>query len=148
MSIWFESYDHTSPDLLEQMNALARDTADNHLGIKLTEIGEDFLRGTVPVDKRTRQPFGLLHGGVSVLLAESLGSVGANLCVDPEKFMCVGLDVNANHMRSVRAGTVTGTARAFRIGRSTQVWGIELENDKQQLTCVARLTVAVVPRRA
>lgn len=148
MSIWFEKYDHTAPAMLEQLNALAADTADSHLGIELTEIGADFICGTVTVDKRTRQPFGLLHGGVSVVLAESLGSVAANLCVDPAKFMCVGLDVNANHVRSVRAGKVTGTARPFRIGRTTQVWGIELEDDRQRLTCVARLTVAVLPRKS
>ncbi|NNF51779.1 MAG: hotdog fold thioesterase [Gammaproteobacteria bacterium] len=147
MTIWFEKYDYTEPGLLEHLNDLARQTADGHLGIRLTEIGPDFLRGTVPVDERTRQPFGLLHGGVSVVLAESLGSVAANLCVDSATSMCVGLDINANHLRAVREGTVTGTARPFRIGRSTQVWGIELENDKQQLSCVARLTVAVLPRR-
>jgi len=147
MSIWFEQYDYTEPGLLDRLNDLANDTADSHLGIRLTEIGPDFLRGTVPVDKRTRQPFGLLHGGVSVLLAESLGSVAANLCVDSRTMMCVGMEINANHLRAVRAGTVTGTARPFRIGRSTQVWGIELADDKQQISCVARLTVAVIPRR-
>lgn len=147
MSIWFDHYDHTEPALLEQLNALGRETADSHLGIRLTEIGGDFICGTVPVDQRTRQPFGLLHGGVSVVLAESLGSVAANLCVDPATSMCVGLEINASHLRSVRTGTVTGTARPFRIGRSKQVWAIELEDDKQRLTCVARLTVAVIPRK-
>ena len=147
MSIWFEDYDHTTPALLDQLNALARETADSHLGIRLTEIGDDFVRGTVPVDQRTRQPFGLLHGGVSVVLAESLGSVAANLCINPTTSMCVGIDINASHVRAVRSGTVTGTARPFRIGRSTQVWGIELENDQQQLSCVARLTIAVIARQ-
>lgn len=147
MSIWFEHHDHTEPGLLVQIKELARDTADDHLGIQVTEVGPDFLRGTVAVDRRTRQPFGLLHGGVSVVLAESLGSIAANLCVNPATSICVGLDINANHLRAVRAGTVTGTARPFRIGRSTQVWGIELANEKQELTCVARLTVAVIPRK-
>lgn len=147
MSIWFEQYDYRSPALIEQLNALSADTADSHLGIRLTEIGADFLRGTVAVNEHTRQPFGLLHGGVSVLLAESLGSVAANLCVDPAVHRCVGLEINASHLRAVRDGSVTGTARPYRIGRSKQVWGIELVDDSAALSCVARLTVAVVSRR-
>lgn len=146
MSIWHASYDHTAPALLERLNAMAEQTADAHLGVKITEIGADFLRGSVPVDARTRQPFGLLHGGVSVVLAESLGSMAANLCVDPASSICVGLDISASHLRSVREGVVTGTARPFRIGRSNQVWGIELHDGRDQLTCVARLTVAVLAR--
>lgn len=148
MSIWHESIDPAQPAVLEHINRLAEGTADEHLGVRVTEIGDDYLRGTVPVDERTRQPFGLLHGGVSVVLAESLGSIGANLCVDTRKRMCVGLDINANHLRPAREGIVTGTARPFRIGRTTQVWGIELRDEREQLTCVARLTVAVIPRPA
>lgn len=148
MSIWHPQFDYRDPTLLERLNGFAENTADQHLGIRLTEIGADFLRGTVPVDQRTRQPFGLLHGGVSVVLAESLGSVAANLCVEPGRARCVGLDINANHLRSVREGLVTGTARPFRIGRTTQVWGIELSDEQDRLTCVARLTVAVLAKNA
>ncbi len=147
MSIWHLSYDRHDPALLARLNEMSRNTADEHLGIKLTEIGEDYIRGTVPVDTRSIQPFGLLHGGVSVLLAESLGSLAGNLCVDPATTVCVGLDINANHLRAVRQGTVTGTARAVHIGRSTQVWGIKLRDDDDALTCIARLTLAAVPRR-
>lgn len=146
MSIWHPAFDHNDPKLLLQLNKLTADTADQRLGLEFTEIGADYLRGTVPVDERTRQPLGLLHGGVSAVLAESLGSLAANLCVDPEKSRCVGLEINANHLRAVREGVVTGTAKPFRLGRSTQVWGIELQDHQQRLTCVARLTVAVVAK--
>lgn len=116
------------------------------LGIVFTKVGEDFVRGTMPVDGRTRQPYGLLHGGASVLLAETLGSSAGNLCVGPDE-MCVGLEINANHLAAVREGLVTGTARPLHIGRRTQVWEIRIEDPLGRLCCVSRLTLAVVPRR-
>lgn len=148
MSIWHLSYDRHDPGIVRRLNEMSHNTADEHLGIQITEMGEDYLRGSVAVDKRTVQPFGLLHGGVSVVLAESLGSLAGNLCVDPATTMCVGLDINANHLRAVRTGSVTGTARPVHIGRSTQVWAIKLRNDQDELTCVSRLTLAVVSRSA
>ena len=116
-----------------------------HLGIVITEAGDDWLRGTMPVDARTVQPYGILHGGASVALAETLGSVAGNLCVDTSKEMVVGLEINANHVRAMRGGRVTGTARALHVGRSTQLWEIRIENDEGKLVCVSRLTLAVVP---
>ena len=115
------------------------------LGIVFTEIGEDFIRGTMPVDDRTRQPLGLLHGGASVALAETLGSTGANLCVDDSR-LCLGQEINANHVRSARTGTVTGTARPLHIGGRSQVWGIEIVDESGALVCISRLTMAVIPR--
>ena len=117
----------------------------SHLGIVITEAGDDWLRGTMPVDARTVQPYGILHGGASVALAETLGSVAGNLCVDTTKEMVVGLEINANHVRAMRGGRVTGTARALHVGRSTQLWEIRIENDEGKLVCVSRLTLAVVP---
>ena len=131
---------------LEQINASSRNTLVSTLDIRVVEVGEDFLRGTMPVDERTRQPFGLLHGGASVALAETLGSLAGNLCLDPAKEIAVGLDINANHIRAVTSGVVTGTARALHIGRSTQVWEIRIEDEKQRLVCISRLTLAVVPK--
>jgi 1,4-dihydroxy-2-naphthoyl-CoA hydrolase len=122
------------------------DTAVARLGIEFLEVGDDFIRARVPVDTRTRQPYGILHGGVSVVLAETLGSCGAAYAA-PEGHRSVGLDINANHLRSASSGWVTGTARPVHIGRTTQVWQIELCNEQGQLTCVSRLTMAVlVPR--
>ena len=126
-------------------NAHAADTLVSHLGIVITEAGDDWLRGTMPVDARTVQPYGILHGGASVALAETLGSVAGNLCVDTTKEMVVGLEINANHVRAMRGGRVTGTARALHVGRSTQLWEIRIENDEGKLVCVSRLTLAVVP---
>ncbi|MGA9421849.1 MAG: hotdog fold thioesterase [Rhodanobacteraceae bacterium] len=123
-------------------------TLCEQLGMRVTEIGDDFLRGTMPVDARTHQPFGLLHGGASVALAESLGSLAGNLCLDPVTQLAVGLDINANHVRAVGEGTVTGTARPLHLGRSTQVWEIRIENEADKLVCISRLTLAVVPRQA
>jgi len=131
---------------LAELNALSRDTAMVPLGIVFTELGPDYLRATMPVDARTRQPYGLLHGGASVLLAETLGSSAGNLCVD-EDALCVGIEINANHLLAVREGSVTGTARPLHVGRSTQVWEIRIENDAGRLACISRLTMAVVPRR-
>ena len=132
---------------LEQINAMFRGTLGESLGIRIVELGEDFVRGTLPVDARTHQPYGLLHGGASVLLAETLGSSAGNLCVG-EDSLCVGIEINANHLLAVRAGTVEGTARALHVGRSTQVWEIRITDDGGRLACVSRLTLAVVPRRA
>ncbi len=130
---------------LDAINAHARNSLVGHLGIVMTEAGEDWLRGTMPVDARTHQPFGILHGGASVALAETLGSMAGNLTVDTSREMVVGLEINANHVRAVREGTVTGTARALHIGRSTQVWEIRIENEAGKLVCVSRITLAVVP---
>ena len=112
-----------------------------------TELGPDYLRGTMPVDARTHQPYGLLHGGASVLLAETLGSSAGNLCVGEDEALCVGIEINANHLAGVREGMVTGTARALHVGRSTQVWEIRIEDERGRLVCISRLTLAVVPRR-
>ena len=135
-----------APVDLAAINAHATNTLVSNLGIVMTEAGDDWLRGTMPVDARTVQPYGILHGGASVALAETLGSVAGNLCVDIEKEMVVGLEINANHVRAVRGGVVTGTARALHVGRSTQLWEIRIENDDGKLVCVSRLTLAVVPR--
>jgi 1,4-dihydroxy-2-naphthoyl-CoA hydrolase len=132
---------------LEQLNAHSPDTAMAALGIVFTAIGPDFLCATMPVDGRTRQPYGLLHGGASVLLAETLGSSAGNLCVQPGE-MCVGVEINANHLVAVRDGLVTGTARPLHIGRRTQVWEIRIEDPAGRLVCISRLTLAVVPQRA
>jgi len=139
MAIWKQTTD------LERINAWNRGCLVEHLGMLVTEIGDDWLRGTMPVDARTRQPFGLLHGGASVALAESLGSLAGNLCLDASE-MAVGLDINANHVRAVTAGVVTGTARPLHVGRSTQVWEIRIEDERARLVCISRLTLAVVPR--
>ncbi|MEO8022187.1 hotdog fold thioesterase [Polaromonas sp.] len=132
-----------SVELLTLHNA---NSAVTHLGIEFLEVGDDFIRARVPVDDRTRQPYGLLHGGVSVVLAETLGSCGAAFAA-PEGHRTVGLDINANHLKGVSSGWVTGTTRPVHIGRSTQVWAIELTNDAGELTCVSRITMAMlVPR--
>jgi len=128
---------------LAELNARTPGTAVSNLGIVFTELGEDFLRGTMPVDARTKQPYGLLHGGSSVLLAETLGSMAANLCVDPAEGQAVGLEINANHLRAMTAGTVTGTARPIHVGRSTQVWEIRIEDEQGRAVCVSRLTLAM-----
>ena len=132
---------------LDELNAASRDTAMAVLGIVFTDLGDDYVRGTMPVDARTHQPYGLLHGGASVLLAETLGSSAGNLCVADDA-MCVGIQINANHLAAVREGIVTGTARPLHIGRSTQVWDIRIEDAQGRLACISRLTLAVVPRRA
>lgn len=137
MAIWQKPI---SLDLLAQG---ALNTAISRLGIEFTEIGDDFLRGRVPVDERTVQPYGLLHGGVSVVLAETLGSSGAYHAA-PEGHRAVGLDINANHLRAAAAGWVTGTARPVHRGRTTQVWQIDMTNDAGELTCVSRLTVSIL----
>ena len=129
---------------LAAVNALSHDSLISHLGIVFTAAGEDWLEATMPVDARTHQPYGLLHGGASVL-AETLGSTAGNLCVDPASWMCVGLEINANHLRGERSGVVTGRATALHVGRSTQVWEISIRNAAGKRVCVSRLTLAVVP---
>lgn len=129
---------------VDQLNALSRNTAMEPLGIRFTAIGSDYLRGTMPVDARTHQPYGLLHGGASVLLAETLGSSAGGLCV-PEGKGVVGIEINANHLRGVREGIVTGTARPLHVGGRTHVWEIKIEDEAGRLVCVSRLTLAVIP---
>jgi 1,4-dihydroxy-2-naphthoyl-CoA hydrolase len=133
---------------IDQINASSGNTLVDTLGMRVTDIGDDFIRGTMPVDARTRQPFGLLHGGASVALAETLGSLAGNLCLDGAREVAVGLDINANHIRAVTSGIVIGTARPLHIGRTTQVWEIRMEDEKQRLVCISRLTLAVVPKPA
>ncbi len=137
MSVW------KKPISLASIAASNTNTAVTHLGIEFLEVGDDFLRARVPVDERTRQPYGILHGGVSVVLAETLGSVGA-MYASAEDERVVGLDINANHIRATSSGWVTGTARPVHIGRTTQVWQIEMVNDEGKLTCVSRITMAVL----
>lgn len=129
-----------------QLNAGRAGTLLEHLDMEFTEIGDDFVRATMPVDRRTRQPFGLLHGGASVALAETLGSMGAMMCIDAEQFHCVGQEINANHVRGVRAGRVTGTARPVHLGGRSQVWVIDIVNDEGNLVCTSRLTIAIIRR--
>lgn len=130
---------------LADLNALSQGTAIATLGIEFTELGADFVRATMPVDARTHQPYGLLHGGASVLLAETLGSTAGNLCT-PDDRICVGIEINANHVRGVRDGHVTGTARALHVGASTHVWEIRIEDARGRLACISRITLAVVAR--
>ena len=134
-----------APVSLPELNRLSQGSLIEHLGIVFTAAGEDWLQATMPVDARTRQPYGLLHGGASVVLAETLGSSAGNLCVDTAEQVCVGLEINANHLRAARSGMVTGTARALHVGRTTHVWEIRIENEAGKPVCVSRLTLAVVP---
>ena len=141
MSIW------RSLQTLEALNAVNLGTMVQHLDIVFTEIGDDFIRATMPVDARTHQPYGLLHGGASVALAETLGSTGANMCVDRARYRCLGQEINANHVRAAREGRVTGTARPLHIGMRSQVWSIDITNEAGDLVCVSRLTMAVLQSR-
>ena len=129
---------------IEKLNENSDTNMLGHLGIEFVEIGDDFLVAKMPVDNRTKQPLGLLHGGASVVLAETLGSIAANLCVDNTKQYCVGLDINANHLKSVREGFVYGKTTPIHIGKTTQVWEIRITDDKQNLVCISRLTVAII----
>lgn len=133
---------------LAELNAGRAGTLIEHIGIEFTEIGDDFIRATMPVDARTRQPYGLLHGGASVALAETLGSMGSAMCIDIEKFQCVGQDINANHVRAARSGHVTGTARPVHLGGRSQVWSIDIVDEAGKLVCTARLTMAIIRRGA
>jgi len=141
MSIWFSSF--TIEDIADR----GAGTMVGHLGIRFTEVGPDFLRATMPVDERTRQLMGVLHGGASVALAETIGSFAANLCVDHTRFYCVGQEINANHVRPAASGLVTATAKPFHVGTRSHVWHIEIHDDRQRLVCVSRLTMAVVDRQ-
>ena len=137
MRIW------QKPISVELLTAGTRNTADEHLGIEFVEVGDDYIVGRVPVDERTRQPYGLLHGGVSVVLAETLGSCGAAFSCPPG-YRAVGLDINANHLRGVSSGWVTGTARSVHRGRTTHVWQIELRDEAGNMTCISRITMAIL----
>ncbi len=137
----------SKPYTLEQVRARGQGTMIEHVGIELTELGPDFLAGTMPVDARTRQPVGILHGGASVVLAESLASTAGNLVVDREREYCIGLEINANHVSAVREGTVLGTARPLHLGRTTQVWETRIMQGAK-LICVSRMTLAVLQRKA
>ncbi|MGZ3851983.1 MAG: hotdog fold thioesterase [Flavisolibacter sp.] len=141
MAIWYRQFS------LEDLKGRGLGTMVEHLGITITEIGDDYLKGTMPVDHRTVQPMGILHGGASVALAETLGSLAANYVVDNQIKYCVGLDINANHIRAARKGLVTGVARPLHIGSSTQVWSIEITDEEDRLVCISRLTMAVLDRR-
>jgi uncharacterized protein (TIGR00369 family) len=140
MRIW------KKPISIETLTAMHIGTAVAHLGMEFLEVGDDFIRARIPVDERTKQPYGLLHGGVSVVLAETLGSCGA-ACSCPEGYRAVGLDINANHIKGATGGWVTGVTRPVHIGRTTQVWHIDLHNDAGELTCVSRITMAVLAPR-
>jgi 1,4-dihydroxy-2-naphthoyl-CoA hydrolase len=140
MAVW------KKPISVDELARIHVGTAVEHLGIEFLEVGPDFIRARVPVDTRTRQPYGLLHGGVSVVLAETLGSCGAAYSC-PEGHRAVGLDINANHLKSATSGWVTGITRPVHIGRTTQVWQIDMTNDAGELTCVSRITMAVLAPR-
>jgi uncharacterized protein (TIGR00369 family) len=138
--IWNRSF------TLEQVNERGRDSMVEHLSIVFTSFDDESITAMMPVDQTTKQPFGRLHGGASAALAETIGSTAANLCVDLDRFVAVGMEINANHIRPVREGNVTGTARPVHIGRSSQVWDIRIVDDDQRLVCVSRLTMAVIER--
>jgi 1,4-dihydroxy-2-naphthoyl-CoA hydrolase len=142
MSIWFNK--NIS---LQDFAHWGKNTLGEHLGMQFTEIGDNYLKATMPVDNRTHQPYGLLHGGASVALAETLGSVGSALIIDTSKWMCVGLDINANHVRGVKNGLVTGIATPLHIGATTHVWEIKIFDDREKLICISRLTVAILKKR-
>jgi 1,4-dihydroxy-2-naphthoyl-CoA hydrolase len=137
MSIWFRPY--TLAEL--KLGGLAK-----HIGIELTEIGPDFLRGRLPVDENTRQPYGILHGGASVALAETLGSYGAGLVIDNTRYQCVGQEINANHVRAVTEGHVIGTARPVHLGRRSHVWEIRIVDVRDRLVCISRITMYIIER--
>ena len=143
-AIWFAE----PPEKLSVISS--GDTLVHHLGIEFLESGPDYLQGRMPVDKRTHQPFGLLHGGASVVLAETLASIGSAAVVDLRKNLCVGLEINANHLRGVKSGWVTGTARPLHLGRTTHVWDIRIVDEADKLVCVSRCTIAIIdnPARA
>ena len=140
MSIWRKIFD------LEQLNAARKNTLVENLGIMITECGDDFLCATMPIDHRTHQPMGIMHGGASVSLAETVGSIAATMAVDDNHY-CVGLDINANHIRAVKSGLVYATARPYHIGRSTHVWDIRIIDENNNPVCVSRLTMSVLKKR-
>lgn len=141
MQIW------TTPMTVEALKDRATNTLVDHIGIEYVDIGDDFIKARMPVDNRTVQPARILHGGASVVLAETLGSVAAYHCIDPARKMAVGLEINANHVRSVREGYVTGTVKPLHIGKSTQIWQIDIRDDQDHLVCISRITMAVLDRK-
>ena len=141
MSIWFRQF------TVDEVRKFQHDTMGSHLGIEIVEIGADFLSARMPVEGRTMQPDRILHGGASVALAETLGSVGGSMCVDREQFQIVGQEINANHLRPATGGHVTGRASPIHLGRRSQVWNIEITDDRKRLVCVSRLTIAVIERQ-
>ncbi|MGH8242612.1 MAG: hotdog fold thioesterase [Steroidobacteraceae bacterium] len=140
MSIWFRQF------TIDEIKKFQHDTMGEHLGIEIMDIGSDYLEARMPVDGRTMQPDRILHGGASVALAETLGSVGGSMCVDRERFQIVGVEINANHLRPATGGHVTGRANPIHLGRRTQVWNIEIRDDRGRRVCVSRLTIAIIPR--
>jgi 1,4-dihydroxy-2-naphthoyl-CoA hydrolase len=132
---------------LDVLNEMSKGCMVEHVGIEFTQIGADFIEATMPVDERTKQPLGLLHGGASVVLAETLGSIGASLVIDMNKQYVVGLEINTNHIKSAKEGKVTGKASPIHLGKSTQVWSIEIKNDQDQLVAISRITMAVLDRK-
>ncbi|MFN4315997.1 MAG: hotdog fold thioesterase [Chitinophagaceae bacterium] len=143
MSIWFQK-----ELALQSLQSLLPNTMGENLGIEWVEIGDDFMSARMPVDNRTRQPYGLLHGGASCALAETVGSVASAMVVDHERFACVGLEINANHVRSAREGFVIAVAKPLHLGANTHVWDIRISDESNRLVCVSRLTVAIIPRKA
>ena len=131
---------------VESLNAMGKGNMVEYLGIEFTEVNSDSITAKMPVDHRTKQPMGLLHGGASVVLAETIGSVASNVCIDSQQQYCVGLDINANHLKAVTDGYVYGTAKALHMGRRTHVWEIRISNEQEQLVCISRLTMAVVDK--
>jgi len=142
MRIW-----HNKDLVIDDLLPLGKDTMSEYLGIEWVEVGDDFIKGRMPVDHRTKQPYGLLHGGASCVLAETIGSIASAMVVDHSKFVCVGLEINANHVRSAREGYVTGVATALHLGSNTHVWDIKIYDEIQKLVCISRLTVAIIPRK-
>ena len=132
---------------VENLTPLGKGTMTEHLGFEWVEIGNDFLKAKMPVDHRTIQPYGLLHGGASCVLAETIGSVASHLVIDPSKFYCVGIEINANHIRSAKEGFVYGTCSPLHIGSSTHVWDIRITNEEEKLICISRLTVAIMKKK-
>jgi 1,4-dihydroxy-2-naphthoyl-CoA hydrolase len=142
MKIWFNK------ELsLEDIKPLGKGTMGENIGIEWMELGDNFIRARMPVDHRTRQPYGLLHGGASCVLSETIGSIGSAMVVDHSKFICVGMEINANHVRSAREGFVTGVATPLHLGSNTHVWDVKIYDELEKLVCVSRLTVAVIPRK-
>jgi 1,4-dihydroxy-2-naphthoyl-CoA hydrolase len=132
---------------LDSLNERGKNSMTEFVGIEFTKIGENFLEATMPVNEKTKQPLGLLHGGANVVLAETLGSVAAALTVNPELQFCVGLEINANHIKSVKEGKVKGVTTPIHIGKKTQIWEIKIYNESQELTCISRLTIAVIDKK-
>jgi 1,4-dihydroxy-2-naphthoyl-CoA hydrolase len=143
MAIWHRNNYTMS---IEELQSLGQNTMGAMLGMEFTEIGENYLKARMPVDDRTRQPYGLLHGGASAALAETLGSVGSAYVIDREKYICVGLEINANHIRGVKEGYVYGTATPLHLGKTTHVWDIRIVDDREKMVCVSRLTVAILKK--